>query len=150
MNKILIYYSLTNNGEEVANYYKNNNVEVRKVNVKKELPKSMFFKIMIGGFKALIGCKEKLIDFDNNIDKYDEVIIASPIWFDRLSSPIRTVLNKINLNNKKISFVLYSASGTANKATEFINKNYKDAKIIILKEPKSNKNELEKLKKNTK
>ena len=103
MNKIFIYYSLTNNGDEVAKYLKN--VEVRKIKVKKELPKSMFFKMMVGGFKALAGYKEKLVDFNNNIDKYDEIIIGSPIWFDRISSPIRTLLNQINLKDKKLSFI---------------------------------------------
>ena len=148
MNKIFIYYSLTNNGDEVAKYLKN--VEVRKIKVKKELPKSMFFKMMVGGFKALVGYKEKLVDFNNNIDKYDEVIIGSPIWFDRLCSPIRTLLNQINLKDKKLSFILYSAGGEANKAVEFIKNNYKDANITILKEPKKNKKELEKIKINTK
>ena len=107
----------------------------------------MFFKMMVGGFKTLIGYKEKIIDFDYNIDNYDEVIIGSPIWFDRISSPIRTLLKKIDLTNKKITFVLYSASGDAIHASNFIKNNYNNSNIIILKEPKTNKKELDKLNK---
>ena len=145
MNKLFIYYSLTGNGDTISKYLEKQ-CDLRKVNVKKELPNSLFLKMMVGGFKAFIGYKEKLINFDNNIDSYDEIIIGSPIWNDRLSSPIRTVLNKINLNNKNITFILYSGSGEAKKATEFINDKYKNVNILYLKEPNKNKNELDKLK----
>ena len=145
MSKLFIYYSLTNNGDKIADYYKDKGYDIRKIEVKKELPKIFFFRIMTGGFKALINYKEKLINFDNNIDSYDEIIIGSPIWFDRLSSPIRTALNKLDLTNKKVSFTLYSGSGTGKKAEEYINKNYPNAKITVLKEPNKNNDELKKL-----
>ncbi|MBR3523310.1 MAG: hypothetical protein IKN87_01315 [Bacilli bacterium] len=145
MNKLFIYYSLTNNGDKVADYYKDKGYDIRKIEVKKKLPKIFFFRIMTGGFKALINYKEKLINFDNNIDNYNEIIIGSPIWFDRLSTPVRTALNKLNLENKTIHFVLYSGSGTGKKAEEFINKNYSSAKITILKEPNKYNDELKKL-----
>ena len=145
MNKLFIYYSLTNNGDKVADYYKDKGYDIRKIEVKKKLPKIFFFRIMTGGFKALINYKEKLINFDNNIDNYNEIIIGSPIWFDRLSTPVRTALNKLNLENKTIHFVLYSGSGTGKKAEEFINKNYSSAKITILKEPNKYNDELKKI-----
>ena len=144
MKKLFIYYSLTGNGDIVADYLKNKNVEIRKVNVLNELPKKFFLRMMVGGFKALVGYKEKIIDFDCDISLYSEVLIGSPIWNDRLSAPIRTILSKLDLNNKKIIFILYSGSGKSLKATEFINKNY-DAKIIHIKEPKKNSGELNKI-----
>ena len=94
---------------------------------------------MKGGFLATINHKSKLLDFNNDVSSYDEIIIGSPIWNSRLSCPINTVLSKIDLNNKKLTFILYSASGNDNKAMERIKELYKDAKIINLLEP--NKNE---------
>ena len=145
MKKLFIYYSLTGNGDIVAEKL-NKSCDIRKVKVKKELPKSLFFKMMVGGFKAMTGYNEKLIDFDNNIDNYDEIIIGSPIWNDRLCSPIRTVLKKLDLSNKKLSFILYSGGGLANTAIEFINNNYKNVNITVLQEPKKYNNELDKIK----
>ena len=84
-------------------------------------------------------------NFDNNIEEYDEIIIGSPIWNDRLCSPINSVLDKLNLKNKKVVFILYSGSGKASKAKEFINKNY-EAKTVVLKEPLRYPEELNKLK----
>ena len=144
MKKLFIYYSLTGNGDLIADYLKDN-FEIRKVIPKKSLPKNFALSMLVGGFKALTKYKEKLIDFNNDISNYDEIIIGSPIWCDRLSSPINTVLNELDLSNKKVSFILYSGSGIANKASEVIKDKY-NANIIILKEPNKYKEELDKLK----
>ncbi len=111
MKKIFIYYSLTGNGLEIANYLKNKNIAIRKVETKEKLPNNKILSILTGGFKAGIGYKDKLDNFDPNISEYDEVIIGSPIWNDRLSSPINTVLDEIDLVGKKLTFILYSGSG---------------------------------------
>ena len=144
MKKIFIYYSNTGNGDIVAEYIKDK-VDIRKVIPKKELPKSFFFKIMTGGFYTIINYKPKLINFDSNIDEYDEVIIGSPIWNARLSSPINAVLDKLDLSNKKVYFIFWSGSGTSPEATNKVKLLYKDAKIIELKQPKNNPDELKKL-----
>ena len=144
MKKIFIYYSLTGNGDTVAKEFENKGYEIRKVISKCKYPKSNFFKIMLGGYKATFNKKDKLVNFDSNIDEYDEVVIGSPIWNDRFSSPINTVLSKLDLSNKKVKFVLYSASGKANKASERIKDKYK-GEIVILKEPKKNIEELQRI-----
>ena len=146
MKRIFIYYSLSGNGEMIANYLKDKKTDIRKVVPKKELPKNMFFRIMSGGFLAGINHRDELIDFDSDISKYDEVIIGSPIWNGRLSCPINTVLDKIDVRDKKLSFILYSGSGACPKTDTMLKEKYKDVNIIHLKEPKSNKELLEVLK----
>ena len=144
MKKIFIYYSMYGNGDLISDIYKEKGYEIRKVNSKVNYPKKMFPLMMIGGFKALFKIKDKLVDFDNNIDNYDEIVIGTPIWFDRVSAPINSVLKVLNLSNKKVSFVFWSASGNATKAVERISKEY-NTNITILKEPKKNKDELKKI-----
>ena len=99
---------------------------------------------MTGGYRALIKYKDELLDFNNNIDDYDEIIIGSPIWNSRLSSPINSVLDNINLNNKKILFILYSGSGKDNKATKLIKNKY-NCDVINLWEPIKHPEELNKI-----
>ena len=146
MKKIFIYYSLTGNGDMVADYLKDKKYDIRKVITSELLPNNFILRILVGGYKAMINYNDKLIDFNNNITDYDEIIIGSPIWNSRLSSPINTVLNELKLNGQKISFILYSGSGKSIKATEMINNKYKDVDIIDIKEPIKNKDELNKLK----
>ena len=144
MKKIFIYYSLSGNGEVVADYLNKKGYSIVKIETIKRMPKSMFFRILVGGFKASINYKDKLLNFDTDISKYDEVVIGSPIWNSRLSSPINTVLDKLDLSDKKVKFVLYSGRGEENKATKMLKDKY-NCEVINLKVPKKNKDELDKL-----
>lgn len=145
MKKLFIYYSLTGNGDLVSEIYKEKGYDIRKVISKKTYPKKMFPLMMIGGYRALFNKKDKLIDFDNDITKYQKIVIGSPIWFDRTSPVLNTILNKLDLNNKDVSFIFYSGSGEGTKAKEKIKKLY-NVDIIFLKEPKKYKEELNKIK----
>ncbi len=136
--KIFIYYSLSGNGDKIANDLMQKGIDIRKVLLEKDMPKSKAGSLLKGGFLASINYKSKLKDFNDNIDSYDEVIIGSPIWNSRLSSPINTVLSKLDLTNKKVTFILYSASGKDNKAMEKIKKLYPEANVINLCEPLKN------------
>ena len=145
MSKLFIYYSNTGNGIVVANKLGDAGYDVRRIFPKKDLPKKFFFKVMSGGFLAGLNVKSKLKDFDTNIDKYDEIVIGSPIWNGRLSTPINKLLSMLDLKDKKVSFVLYAGSGEAKHAAKQINKVGLDANIIMLKEPKKYPEELYKL-----
>ena len=138
MKKLFIYYSLTGNGDKIAKYLKEKYIDIIKVKPKKELSKNRVLQILTGGFLAGINYKDELIDFNPNINDYDELIIGSPIWNGRLSTPINAVLDKIDINDRKITFILYSGSGAAPKADKFINTKYSKAHIIHIKEPKTN------------
>lgn len=142
MKRLFIYYSLTGNGDMIGEYLKDEGVELRKIITKEVLPKNFVLRIISGGYKAMTLYKDKLDSFNSDIDNYDEVIIGSPIWNGRLSSPINTVLSELDLNNKKVTFILYSGSGVSKKASELINKKYPDAKIIDLKSPLNNKEDM--------
>ena len=109
------------------------------------MPNSFIFQILTGGFMALINYKSELLNFNIDISDYHEIVIGSPIWNDRISSPINEVLDKLDLSKKNISFILYSGSGKANNAIKRIEKEYPKAKIIMLKEPKKDSNFKEKL-----
>lgn len=147
MKKIFIYYSLTGNGNLVADLLSKKDIEIRRVFPKRSLPKNFTLRIMIGGFKASIKYKDRLKNFDSDISNFDEVIIGSPIWNKELSSPINKVLSLLDLSNKKVIFVLYSGSGEAQNAKELIKNKYPKSKIIVLKEPLKNPEKMiEKLK----
>ena len=145
MKKIFIYYSYTGNGDAVAEYFKEKGFEIRKVIPQKPIPKNRALGIIVGGYKATVGYKDKLCDFNSDLSDYDEVWIGSPVWNARLSSPINTVLSELDLTGKKVTFVLYSASGFAAKAEEKIHKEYPEARVIELKEPKRDEGEMGKI-----
>lgn len=145
MKKIFIYYSHTGNGDLIAERYKEMGYNIRKVIPKKDLPKSFFWGVMTGGFLAGLNHKSKLVNYDSDLSDYDEVVIGTPIWNGKLSCPINMVLKQTNLKGKKLTFILYSGSGSAPKAIKKLNKKY-TCEIIELQEPKKYKENLEKIK----
>ena len=143
--KLFIYYSLTGNGELVAGYLQNRGFKVRRVYEKKKMPKKFFFMIMSGGFRAGLNLKGKLVDYNNDVSEFDEVVIGSPIWNGRFPPAINSVLAQTDLSNKKLTFVLYSGSGTGPKAVQKIKKLYPEARIILMQEPKTHEFEYDKI-----
>ena len=145
MRTLFIYFSYTGNGNAVAAYLAEKGADVRKVQAKKPLPRSFFFGMMTGGFLAGIGHKSKLVDFDPSVEGYDRVVIGSPIWNGRLSCPINAALASLSLGETPVSFVLYAGGGEAPKAIKRLAKEYPNAGVVILKEPKKYQDEFSKL-----
>ena len=146
MKKLFIYYSFTGNGDEVAKKLEEKGYEIRKVEEDYKMPKSFFMQMMSGGFRAGIGVKGKLKEYNNDVSNYDEVVIGSPIWNGRFPPATNGILAETDLSNKVVKFVLYSGSGEGPKALKKINKLFENATVIFLQEPKKHIEEFEKLK----
>lgn len=145
MKKLFLYYSLTGNGDFLAKKMEEKGYEIRKVTEKAKAPKVFFFRVLFGGFRAGLGLKGKLIDYDPDVSAYEEIVIGSPIWNGRFPPAINAVLSKTDLSNKKLTFLFYSGSGDYPKAAKKALKLYPEATILVLKEPKSHEGEAEKL-----
>ena len=145
MQKLFIYYSHTGNGDLVAKKMAERGYEVRKVIEKAKMPKSFFFMIMAGGFRAGLGLKGKLIGYDDDVEGYEEIVIGSPIWNGRFPPATNEILARTELTGKKVSFLLYSGSGEGKHAAKKIAKRYPEAKVLFLKEPKKYPDEFAKL-----
>ena len=142
MKSLFIYYSRTGNGDLVAEMLKEKGFDIEKVETLKNLiPKSFVLSMFIGGFNAAIGAHPKIKELVVNPELYDEIYIGSPIWNARFATPTNSLLKELKLEGKKVTFVLYSGSGTSKGATKKINKLYPEARIINLKEPLKYKEE---------
>ena len=145
MKKLFIYYSLSGNGDLVAERLSKLGYDPRKVKTKKKMPDGFFWRILKGGFAAGIGKKEKLDGYDPDVAEYDEIAIGTPVWNGRISCPVNTVLAGTDLSGKKLRFILYAGGGEAPKAAARLEKEYPGSEITILKEPKKYPEELDKL-----
>lgn len=145
MKKLFLYSSYTGNGDIVSKEFEKHDFKVQKVIEKKKMPKSFFWSMMQGGFRATIHSKGKLVDFNLDVSEYDEIVIGGSIWNERTNPTTNAILKQVDFSNKKLTFVFYSGSGTGKKADKKIKKLYKEANIIFLKEPKKYPQELEKL-----
>lgn len=144
MSKLFLYYSLTGNGDLLSESFLKNGYEIRKVIEKKKMPKKFFFRVLVGGFRAGMHLKGKLINFDSDVSSFEEIVIGSPVWNGRFPPAINSVLKQVDLTNKKVTFLFYSGSGEQPKVTKWINHHFPQSNVVVLKEPKKHSNELEK------
>ena len=146
MKKLFLYYSYTGNGDIVSKEFEKAGFELRKVSEKKKMPKSFFWSIMVGGFRAGLGLRGKLVNYDNDVSSFDKIVIGSPIWNGKFPPAVNAVLKQTNFEGKDLTFVFYSGSGEGKKAEAKVKKEFPSAKILFLKEPKKYSDELKKLK----
>ena len=145
MRKLFIYYSLTGNGDLIASCFKEHEYDVRKVVEKAKSPKSFFFRVLIGGFRAGMKMKGKLINYNNDVSEYDEIVIGSPVWNGRFPPAINAVLKQTNFLGKTVAFLFYSGSGEVPKVEKDIKKQFPHSTILVIKEPKNRPEELRKI-----
>ena len=146
MKKLFLYSSFTGSGDIVSKEFEKAGFELRKAIEKKKFPKSFFWSVMSGGFRATIGAKGKLINYDKDVSGFDKIVIGSPIWNGRFPPVMNAVLKETNFEGKDLTFVFYSGSGEGKKAEERVKKEFPSAKILFLKEPKKYNDELKKIK----
>lgn len=134
MNKTLIlYYSLEGSTEKIANHLaKELNFDIEKITPKKEIKAKGFTKYLIGGYQSSFKRKPKLNPIKHDIDKYETIIIGSPIWAGTLASPTYSLLEGNLINSKNIA-LFYTHKGGDKKAKKRIEKSVmKKNKLISL------------------
>ena len=148
MNKYFIYYSASGNGDFLASLLESKGYKPIKIEMVKPIKRINFFSIMRYGGEAMMKKKAKIVEPNLVIEEEDVVIIGSPIWNGRISSPVNMALSMLKqngLSSKKVSFIFYAGSGEGKKALKRVNKEFPEAEVFFLKEPKKYPEELEKL-----
>ena len=120
--KYFVYFSASGNGDFIANFLKEKGYEIVKVETLKPFGKVNFFRILKYGFRAGAQKREKIKDINLELKEDDKVVIGSPIWNDRLSTPINAVLDKIAFNKETTKFIVYPAGESAKKVFDQITK----------------------------
>ena len=137
--KYFVYYSNSGNGDLVADVLKGYGYNIVKIETVKPLKKMNFFRILKYGGQAMMKKKTPIKPLDLNLKEDDVVVVGSPIWNDRLSTPINSFLDQYSLNKKTTRFVLYPAGQTTNKSRELLKKAGYELEAIVTPYPKKNK-----------
>ena len=120
--KYFVYYSNSGNGDFIAKQLKEKGYQPVKVETLKPIGKVGFFKMMKYGFQAMKSKKAKIKEVNLELKEDDLVVVGSPIWNDRLSTPINAVLAMFEFNKETTEFILYPAGEGTKKSFEQIEK----------------------------
>lgn len=135
MRKIFIYYSLSGNGDFVAAELRSRGYEILKLEPSRPLKKRGFAQMFWLGLLASLRVRRKLKAYDFDAANYHKILIGSPIWADRLSTPINTFLKRNPLRERAPLFLLYSGGGYCKQAKKDIAKICPSAFYLDLEEP---------------
>lgn len=112
MKVMIVYYSLEGNTELIAKTIEEEcNGKLVKLELEKEFPKKGFMKFVWGGKQVVLNEKPSLKPYNIEIDKYDLIILGTPVWAGSYAPAFRTFFEKTKIQNKKIAFFACYSGG---------------------------------------
>lgn len=121
MKTAIIYYSMSENtkwivdriSEELGKNDPTESVEIIRIDPVKAYPSTGAKKFIWGGKAATMKNKPKLMPYEFDADKYDRIIIGTPVWAGTFTPPIRSFIeeNRDKLEGKKIAAFTSSSGG---------------------------------------
>lgn len=131
MKGLVVFYSLEGHTKFIAETIaKELNCDLLELKPEKEFPKSKFRKYIWGGKSVVFNEKPKLKNEIPNLDKYDTVVIGTPIWASTYAPPINTFISQNKISGKNIAIFACHAGGGAKKCFDKLEGILKDNNII--------------------
>lgn len=114
---VIIYYSLEGHTHLIAQKMSEQlDCPTIRLLLKKEFSKTnAFFKFFFAGQSAVFHFKPELANEKIDLSAYDTLILATPVWAENMSSPIRSFLSSYDLAGKKVFLVSNSDGGSQKK-----------------------------------
>ncbi|MDF1698420.1 MAG: hypothetical protein P1U56_21395 [Saprospiraceae bacterium] len=102
MRTLLLYVSVTGQTHAFAQRIAASlgNVDLVRIKIKTQIPTNEFWKIVKIGFLVWWGGGMKYEVQSIDFDKYDTIILGSPVWMGRGAPPIISMTKKYNLKEK--------------------------------------------------
>lgn len=130
MKAVVIYYSLEGNTKLIAEMIaKNIGADIIRLKIQKDIPKEGFKKYLWGGKSVIFKEKPKLLNDKIELDKYDTVIIGTPVWASSFAPPIYSFISENSINNKNIYLFACHGGGGAEKCFSKLKAALKDNNI---------------------
>lgn len=131
MKALIVYYSLEGNTDLIAKRIAaETNADLLRLIPKKEYPSGGFKKYFWGGKSVVFGDKPDLEKYQVDLNKYDKIIIGTPIWAGSYTPPIKTFLSDNKLENKEIYLYACHLGGGALKCFTKLKDELKGNKFI--------------------
>ena len=121
---LIMYYSKTGKTKIVAEELKVLMPDARLVEIKSD----------VGIMKAVMwqqlfnrnACNEPIAV---DLEKYDKVILCSPLWLQKISSPMRTIINTVPMEGKKVNLFVVCAGHFGESGQKKLQKQLASKKI---------------------
>lgn len=100
---LIVYYSFEGNTHFVSRILaKELNADILRIKPKDEIKTHGFFKYIWGGKQVIMRQTPKIMPIKKDLEKYDAILIGTPVWSFNYSPPIRSFFSENKIIGKKI------------------------------------------------
>lgn len=134
----IVYYSMSGNTKYVADKIAEKiDADIIRIEPVKAYPDQGAKKFIWGGKSAVMGETPALQPYEFSAEKYDSIILGTPVWASNFAPPIRTFIKENpNIHGKRIAVFTCFSGGGADKAIEkmkkYIGLDNFDAELILV------------------
>lgn len=103
MKRVIIYYSYTGNTKRIVERIQKELV-CETIEIIPVIPYSENYQSVVDEMERKVPQNDQpeIKPLEQNLDSYDEIILATPVWWYTVSSPINTFLHQYDLTNKVV------------------------------------------------
>ncbi len=115
--RAIIYFSLTGSTKKelesrfAGDYY--------RIESAKKLPKRLFCQLFLLGFYSSFSIPLKYKPMSIDFDKYDEIVLGTPVWAFTITPIMKHFLKKNKFENKKVSLLITCGGNPKNSLSTF-------------------------------
>ena len=143
MKTAIVYYSMSGNTKYAADKIAEKiEADIIRIEPVKAYPDKGTKKFIWGGKSAVMGETPALQPYEFSAEKYDRIILGTPVWASSFAPPIRSFLKENpDIQGKKLAVFTCFSGGGADKAIEkmekYIGIEEFEAELILV-DPKEN------------
>ncbi len=146
MKLLVVYYSLDGNTKAAAERIASDlSCDLCAVETEKPMPDKTFKKMMVGGRQATFGVKPPIKKIKYDPKDYDIIIVGTPIWAGKCSSPMWSFINSCTVPERIRGLFTLSGGGDNMKCIKQIEKKTGELYVALSlndkNSPKSVRNE---------
>ncbi len=125
-----VYYSYTGKTKSYLEKVKSLvDMELIEIKPKEDIKAKGFTSYVLGGYRSLKKETPELNPYEFEVESYDVIVFASPVWAFSFAPAIRSFLLKEKIENKKVSY-FFTHQGGPGKTKDKFEKILKGNEII--------------------
>lgn len=142
MSTLVVYFSFTGSTKFIAEKIAETmNADIAQLKTSKEYPAEGFKKYFWGGKSVIFGEKPDLVNGPIDWNRYDTIIIGTPVWAGSFAPPIKSFISQYKIRGKRIALFASHGGGGAKKCFAKLKKELSGNEFICemdFVEPKKN------------
>ncbi|HBL85158.1 MAG: flavodoxin [Clostridiales bacterium GWF2_38_85] len=128
---VVIYYSLEGSTKFIAETVAAElNADIIELKTKKEFAKTGFKKYFIAGMTVVFGLRPKIQNQYIDLNKYNNIILGTPIWAGSFASPFNTLIAQDKFQRRKVAIFTTSLGSDTKKCFDNFKKKLPNNEFI--------------------